>query len=214
MNNLPDITVFNSNSNPVIYSPNSPFILPLNQSADTLQDVEIYKNFLKNSEANFRHSRTYKKIKSELINLGMDRCQLHGNITNEMATIEMHHTILTLFDVALIITEHTIKTTGQINTFQLIKKLKEEHKACNVPIVMLSKTPHQLYHNTNELYIPPNMVFGNWVNLLQKYPYGITLEIAYKIINYLTLAVEQEDVEKNDILAIREHVLSWSEYNK
>lgn len=215
MSNLPDLNVINSTFNPIIHSPNSEFILPFYQSRETLQDTESYKNFLSNAIRQFRGSRTYKSIKSELMSFGLDHCQLHGNITDEMATIEMHHCILTIFDVALMITEHTINTTGYISTFDLIKKLKEEHKLHNIPLVMLSKTPHQLYHNTDSLYIPPNMIFGNWYNLLNKYNYGITKEIAYKIIHYLDEAVSKGDiVDDGGILELRNSIMNWSQYTE
>lgn len=215
MNNLPDIEVINSTLNPTIYSPNSPFVLQFYQTKDTLQDVEIYKNFLNNAIMQFRRSRTYKSIKADLMALGLDRCQVHGNITDEMATLEMHHCILTIFDIALMITEHMINTIGMISTFDLIKKLKEEHKLHNIPLTMLSKTPHQLYHNTNELFIAPSMVFGNWFNLLEKYNRGITKEIALKIIYYLDQAIENDNkTNDNDILTLRDKVMNWSINNE
>lgn len=214
MSNLPDIEVMNSTFNPIIYSPNSEFFLPFYQSRETFQDVEVYKRFLDNAIRQFRQSRTYKSIKSNLMSQGLDRCQVHGNITDEMAKIEMHHCILTIFDVALLITEHTINTIGYISTFDLIKKLKEEHKLNNVPLTMLSKTPHQLYHNTDQLYISPKMIFGNWYELLRKYNQGITKEIGYKVIYYLNEAIDKGDLANdNHILDIRESILNWSTYN-
>lgn len=212
-NNFPDIQNINDSCNPCIYSPNSPTALYLNQNYEVFEDVDTYKRFLKNAESLFRHSRSYKTIKSEIMKLGLNKCQINGNITDEMATLEMHHTILTLFDVALLISEHTLRTSGLVNTLYISKMLKQEHKDFHVPLVILDKTNHQLYHNTNELYIPPSMVIGDWYTLLQKYRYGITKEIAYKIIDYLSLAEQEEDVEKNKILAIRENVLDWSYYN-
>lgn len=214
MSNLPDIEVMNSTFNPIIYSPNSEFFLPFYQSRETFQDVEVYKKFLDNAIRQFRQSRTYKSIKSNLMSHGLDRCQVHGNITDDMAKLEMHHCILTIFDIALLITEHTINTIGYISTFDLIKKLKEEHKLNNVPLTMLSKTPHQLYHNTDNLYIPPNMIFGNWYELLKKYNYGITKEIAYKIIYYINEVIDKGDcADDNHILDIRDSIMNWSTNN-
>lgn len=211
--NFPDIENINDTCNPCIYSKNSPTVLTLNQSSEVFEDVDTYKRFLKNAEALFRHSRSYKSIKCEVMKLGLNKCQINGNITDEMATLEMHHTILTLFDVALLISEHTLRTSGLVNTLYIAKTLKKEHKDFHVPLVILDKTNHQLYHNTNELYIPPNMVIGDWYTLLQNYRYGITKEIAYKIIDYLNLAEQEEDVAKNKILEIRENVMDWSYYN-
>lgn len=210
---IPDIDILQSNINPCICSINSPYGIYLSHTKEEFDDVEVYKNFLNCAKSQFRKSRTYKTIKATLIERGLDKSQINGNLNNDMCTIEMHHCILTLFDVELLITEHTINTIGYINTFYLVRKLKEEHRDCNIPLVMLDKTTHQLADNTDELYIPPNMIFGNWWNLLQKYPYGITLEIAYKIVNYLNKALQEEDVEKNNILQLRDYVMSWANFN-
>ena len=93
------------------------------------------------------------------MDLGLDRCQFHSalksseNKEEKMVDLEMHHAILTIFDIALIITEHVLNTTGYITTFDLIHILKWVHKNNMVGVVMLSKTAHQLYHNTNEFFI-------------------------------------------------------------
>ena len=107
-----------------------------------------------------------------------------------MVDLEMHHAILTIFDIALIITEHVLNTTGYITTFDLIHILKWVHKNNMVGIVMLSKTAHQLYHNTNEFFIHPSMVFGKWWEFLSEFRYGITIDIANKLIWYLNTAIE------------------------
>ena len=50
--------------------------------------------------------------------LGLDHCQFMSNIDAEMANVEMHHNVLTIYDIAIIITEHVINTVGYISTFQ------------------------------------------------------------------------------------------------
>ena len=115
----------------------------------------------------FRRSRVYTNYKSYLYQLGMNRCQVFGNITSDMATIEMHHNMLTIFDIALILSEYVLKTTGRISTFDLVQLLKEEHKANNIALVMLSKTPHQVYHNNpNEFFIHPKIEKSIFFSLL------------------------------------------------
>ena len=144
---IPDI-FFTGGSSPIISTSNNPFILQFKQTRESLLDVELYKRFLDNAILRFRRGRTYTSYKHYLINLGMDKCQVHGNITSEMATIEMHHNMLTIFDIAYIITEHILNTTNEgITTFDLVMRLAKAHKENKVQLVMLSKTPHQLYHN-------------------------------------------------------------------
>ena len=213
-NEVPDIEVYNSGfDNPTLRSPNSVYELPFYQTRDTLLDIETYRNFLNNAISRFRKSATYKHYKGFLINLGMDRCQFHGNITNDMATIEMHHNCLTIHDIALIIAEHTINTVGRISTFDLVQLLKEEHKAHRVQLVMLSLTPHQLFHSDPEFFIHPNMCFGDWYSFLEKYKYGITQDIAFKVLFFLKKAIESSESCDNDLLKLRDSVKDWSVLN-
>ena len=201
-------------SNPFISCSDNPKILQFKQTKESLLNVDEYRAFLSNAISNFRKTRTYRNYKSFLMSLGLDRCQVHGNINSEMATIEMHHNMLTIFDIAYIITSHITNTSDDgISTFDLVYLLKKVHKEHKVQLVMLSLTPHQLYHNTDQLSIPPEMCFGDWYSFLQEYRYGISKDIAYKILFYLK-EFQQNDFGPNyDILKIRQDIVNWSEWN-
>ena len=88
-NQYPDIIVYDEN-NPTIHSPYSEVDVYFYQTAETLQDIDTFRNFLKNAESRFRASKEYKAYKSYLMNMGINRCQEFGNITDEDATIELH----------------------------------------------------------------------------------------------------------------------------
>ena len=221
-NPIPDIEqdfdiMYSDEYNPTIKSPNCVYSLQFYQTRESLMDIDVYRNFLKNAISRFRHSRTYKNYKSYLEGLGLDKCQILGNIDSNMASVEMHHNFLTIYDIALMITEHTINTIGYISTFDLVQKLKEEHINNRIPIVMLSKTAHQMYHNNENFMLPAQMCFGYWQELLMKYNKGITINIANKVINFIQISIE---VEKNNIdftnnlLKLREDVKGWSMYNE
>lgn len=215
---LPNIFLYQGDF-PELYSPSSPFVLQYYQTKDSLMDVEVYKRFLENAISSFRKSRTYRHYKAYLMDLGLDRCQFHSalksseNKEEKMVDLEMHHAILTIFDIALIITEHVLNTTGYITTFDLIHILKWVHKNNMVGVVMLSKTAHQLYHNTNEFFIHPSMVFGKWWEFLFEFKYGITVDIANKLIWYLNTAIEKGQSDDGGLLDLREHIKDWSVYN-
>lgn len=201
-------------NNPIISCEGDPMVLQFKQTKESLLNVEDYRAFLENAVSNFRKTRTYKNYKGFLMELGLNRCQVHGNITSEMATLEMHHNMLTIFDIAYIITSHVTNTTNSgITTMQLCYLLKKVHKEHKVQLVMLSLTPHQLYHNTDQLSIPPEMCFGDWFTFLQEYQYGISKDIAYKILNYLNEFKDNDFGLNYDILKIRDAIVSWSEYN-
>lgn len=220
-NEIPDIHIEYSNKeNPILRSPNTFIECPFKQSQDTFMDVDTYKRFLSNAIQRFRRSKTYTNYKHYIYEIGLDKCQLLGNIDSEMATIEMHHNFLNVFDIALLITEHLLKTMGEVTTFDVVQELKNAHKANEIPIVMLSKTAHQIYHNGEGVVLPARMCFGYWFDLLEKYNKGITLNIAQKIIYFIQRSIEfeQENNYSNDcsntMLAVRDHVLEWRNYNE
>ena len=208
---IPGIVGYMDNDNPTISSPFSPFVIQFYQTPDSLNNIEDYRTFLKNVESAFRTSREYKAIKARLIESGMTNCQVHGNLNSEMVDIEMHHNMLTLFDLAMIITEHLIRTTGKASTFDVVRLLIDAHNNNEVLLIMLSKTPHQVYHNNPEFFLPFEMCIGEPWKFLEKYKYGITQDIVYKILRYLRQE-EKNNGKINDqgLLNIRNSILSWS----
>lgn len=211
--NFPNIDLIDG-ENPTISSPTCAYVLQFDQTRESLLDIETYKSFLDNAILRFRHSETYIKYKSFLMELGLDRCQFHGNITSEMADIEMHHNMLTIFDIAIILTEHQLNTVGKITTFDLVELLKQEHKKNRVQLVMLTKTPHQLFHNNPKFFIHPRMCFGNWQEFLRLYHDGITRDIANKLIYYLDRAIREGGSNDNGLLDLRNNIYSWSIQNE
>lgn len=214
-NPFPGIESYQENQNPIITSPNSTYSIGFYQTRESLMDIDVYRSFLKNCEQRFRSSITYKNYKSFLISLGMDRCQVHGYINANMegVDIEMHHAILTLFDITLMITEHMLNTIGYVTTFDVVQALKEEHKQNNIALVMLSKTPHQVYHNSGgDFFIHPKMCFGKWPVLIEKYKYGLTQDVAFKLLYYLKKAIEVGETTDNGLLELRDHIKEWSDY--
>lgn len=221
MNDIPDIEIeYDDNYNPMVTSPNAPYGLPFYQTKETMMDVEVYKRFLDNAIAQFRHSKFYKNYKSFLMSLGLDHCQILSNINEENVGargIEMNHNFLTIFDIALLITEHVLNTVGYISTFDLIYLLKLEHKENRIPIVMLSETVHEIYHQNDDMILPAQMCYGNWIELLQKYNRGITVRIAQKVINYIDRSINESAENAaviNDLLGLRENVESWGRFNE
>lgn len=213
-NDFPDIVDIGDDENPALSSPNAIEDLYFYQTKESLADVERYSTFIKSSISRFRRSRTYKNYKGYLMSLGLNRCQKMGNISEEMATIEMHHNILTIFDIAVLITEHVLNTTGKISSFDLVYLLKQEHKNNNIPIVMLSLTAHEMYHNDSDNFIPINMTFGKWWELLYKYRYGITIDIAYKINEYINRSLHDDTENNGFMLQLRDHLFSYANYNE
>lgn len=216
-NDIPDINIVDFTYNPTVTSPNTPFELSFYSTKETMLDIENYKAFIDNAISRFRHSKTYTNYKAYLYSIGMDRCQVLGNITKDMASIEMHHNFLTLFDIAVLVTEHVLNTTGYICTFDLVDILKTIHRQNMIPVVMVCKTVHQLYHNNKEFILPAQMCFGHWMGLLGTFRYGITLDIANKVSMFINSSIEHAQSNNllvdGELLNIRNHILEWRDYN-
>lgn len=210
-NAFPDVTAYLNNGNPTLCSPCAAYELPMMQTRESLIDVDLYSRFVHNAINLFRNLRFYKEYKAYLMELGLDHCQVLHNINSDMATLEMNHCILTIFDIAVMITEHYLNTYGYVSVPHVVSALREEHSANRIPIVMMSKTVHQLYHNADGFFIHPNQVFGKWTELLRKYYNGITPEICTKVLYYIRTAYEEGDSIDEDLLKCAEEIRDWSE---
>ena len=210
-NAFPDITAYLNNGNPTLCSPSSAYELPLMQTRESMVDVDLYSKFVHNAINLFRGLRVYKNYKAYLMELGLDHCQYFHNINSNMATLEMNHCVLTIFDVAVMITEHFLNTYGYVSVPHVVAKLREEHTSNRVPLVMMCKTVHQLYHNGENFYTHPNQVFGKWVELLQKYQNGITPDICTKVLYYIRRSFEEGQSTDEGLLECAQQIKNWSE---
>lgn len=204
----------NNDDIPVMWFPSADTYLPFYQTRDSLSDMDKYKSFIDNCIKRFRKSRTYKSYKAYLMSIGMDRCQVNGNIQDGMANIEMHHNFLTIYDITILISQHLLNTVGRCTTFDVIALLGQEHRNNNIPIVMLSETAHQLYHDNPDFYIPISMTFGKWWDLLVKYRYGITMDIAYKVVNYIRKCQQNNELTDLAFYKLANDVQNAGYYNE
>ena len=217
---IPDIYYDNNNFNPCISSPNAPYAIFFYQTRETLfGDADIFKRFVENAISQFRTSNFYKQYKGYLYNLGYNRCQILGNIDTEMVGtkgIEMHHNGITIFDISVMITNHLLNKYGKVSTYDITHELKKVHRENKVPLVMLCKTMHQMYHNEEEFYVPASMTFGNWFDLITEYYDGLTFGIAKKLYYWIKLSLEHSNDDKlnSQLIELRNHILEWSEYNE
>ena len=56
-----------------------------------------------------------------------------------------------------------------VKMMNALRGVASEEYQNRVPIVMMSKTVHQLYHNDELFYVHPNQVFGKWTELIKNY---------------------------------------------
>ena len=209
-NPLPGIITYDTEVNPTIHSPSAEYDIPFYITKEYVMDIDLYRNFIKNCVYRFRRSRYYKQYKAYLMGLGLDRSQVLGNIDDTMADIEMHHAILTIFDITLMITEHLLNTVGRATSFDVIQLLIEEHHQNNIPIVMLDKTSHEMLHSDMDNFLPPSQVFGSWWNLIYKYRYGVSMDVAKKILMYISRYYKEYPAMS---VQLRTDIMNFSSYN-
>ena len=212
-NTIPGINLFDDAINPTIASPYSPFSISFNMTRKDAEDPELYQQFLKDAIKLFRRSKVYKHYKGMLIDIGLDRDQMHSDLTAEMVDLEMHHNILTIYDIAIIISEHVFNTYGGLTTLDLFHLLRNAHTEHKIQVVMLSITEHQLLHNTEEIFIHPNMCFGKWWEFLEQYHTGITKGIARKLITRIEQSMNTSMSTDGELSKLREKIKDWSGLN-
>ena len=208
---FPNITAYLNNGNPTLCSPSSAYELPMMQTRESMIDVDLYSRFVHNAETLFRSLKGYKNYKAYLMGLGLDHCQVLHNINSDMATLEMNHCILTLFDITVLITEHFLNTYGYVSVPHVVAELRYAHTNNLVPLVMMSKTVHELYHNADNFFTHPKQVFGKWTELLRRYYNGITPDICTKVLYYIRTAYEEGDSVDDNLLQVAEEIKNWSE---
>lgn len=218
-NSFPDIKNINISGNPTLITPNKEDMISLRFTFADSEDVDLYVKFIRNAVKLFRSTEYYKIYKAHLIQLGLDRCQILGNLPvdtddkNTSVTIEMNHVIITIFDIAYMICETVLKTYGSITTFELVGLLIKEHAEHRVPLVMMCKSVHQAYHADPLFFVHPKQVFGYWWELVYKYKLGISPQIASKIVYYCKKCKEVSATNANGLLQVAQDVQEWGSYN-
>lgn len=214
---LPDIDYTGGKRNPVIDSDNSDFEIPFYKDSEYHANLENFVSFIKAVESLVRRHPDYKKyIKYLREEIGLNKCQVLGNLESEdekeNLKIEMHHgPILTLFDLAVILTDWALINDKKVTTFYIADLLLEEHFNNNIQVVMLSTTIHEQVHEGN-VWINLNQAFGDLSTFLEKYQDGLDTTHISKINNYIEKSIEKDSYH-NGVLELDKQVKNWSKLN-
>lgn len=128
---------------------------------------------VKHAEALCRASMEYSDYIAYLrSNVGMDACAFFNNISkanNKKIRIEVHHAPLTLYDIIKLVLDRTIRTGGEVNCMLLAEEAAHIHYMNQVGLIPLSKTLHEVVHNSDKLIIPMYMVYGDFRAFLENF---------------------------------------------
>ena len=139
-----------------------------NYETDTEKEAIV-----KQAEALCRASMEYSDYIAYLrSNVGMDACAFFNNISkanSKKIRIEVHHAPLTLFDIIKLVLDRSIRTGDEINPMLLAEEATRIHYMNQVGLIPLSKTLHEVVHNSDKLVIPMYMVYGDFRAFLENF---------------------------------------------
>lgn len=206
---LPEINYTNSKSDgPIVDADTSYYILPYFKDTEFFSNPESYVNFVKGIEKMVRNNDRYKKYISYLKKeVKLNRCQILKDITDEDATIEMHHgPIFTLFDVCAIVLEYFLIKKWKISTLRIADTVLNEHQQNRVQVVMVSKTMHETIHD-GDIFINTKQAWGDLNAFIKKYKDAINDEYREQINRYVDRSL-LHDSEDFSILKLNEALVS------
>lgn len=199
---LPDIIYNTDNITPIVDAKTSFYQIPMYKNEDYLSNYESYINFIKGIEKAVRGNDRYKKYISYLKKeVKLNKCQVLKNITDEDASIEMHHgPIFTLFDICAIVLEYFIIKKWKISTFRVADVVLDEHQKNRIQVVMVSTTVHQEIHN-GDIFINYHQAWGDMNAFIKKYRDAISDEYREQLNRYIdrSLIYDSQDFSILDL---------------
>jgi hypothetical protein len=204
---LPDIIYNKDNVTPIVDATTSFYKIPFIKSEEYFRNYDSYVSFLKGVERLVRTNDRYKKYISYLKKeVKLNRCQVLKNITDEDASIEMHHgPVFTLFDVCAIVLEYFLLKKWKVTTLRVANVVLTEHQKNRVQVVMVSTTIHQEIHN-GDIFINIHQAWGDLPAFIHKYKDAISDEYRNQINRYVDRSL-LHDSEDFGILELNKELL-------
>lgn len=149
---------------------------------------DINEKLLKKLVTTVRNSLEYKEyiqfLKDEL---DMNYCSFFNNINWDYAEIDMHHVMLTLYDIIYIVSIKKLNEESNITIYDIMEEVMKLHYECKVLLIPISKTIHELVHS-GDIFIPVNYAFGNFNDFYNEYKDYFTIEQKELIKEYISLS--------------------------
>jgi len=169
-----------------------------------LEDDKELNKYFKTIEKEVRGSIEYRKFIQYLKNnYNMDKCSFIRLPTKmegyDSIRIEIHHYPFTLYDVVLIVYRKRIYYQESLDVQMVAKEVMMLHYKLLIGLIPLSKTVHQLVHDS-KLFIPVQNVLGRYrtfIDLYKPFCDEEQLETLERIENY---SREDSDLHNSTIL--------------
>ena len=138
-----------------------------------IPNAKARDKYVKRVERVVRQSMEYRDYIAFLKeHMDLDSCIFFQNVTSKgkkRVSIELHHEQFTLYDYVNVVLQKFIDEGMPLNDLMIADEVLEMHYANQVGLVPLSKTAHQIIHNSEKLLVPLNMVYGQYSEFLEKY---------------------------------------------
>lgn len=169
-----------------LYNINAPEPMEYYINIETDKDRNRYIERIKKIIRSSTEYRDYIQYLKEHVNL--NHCIFFQNITSEKTngkrgriSIEIHHEPFTLHDYV-----NTVLTKYQdegipLNDLLIADEVLKLHYENKVGLVPLSKTMHEVVHNSLKLLVPLNTVYGEYSQFLKEYEPYISDEMYDKL---------------------------------
>lgn len=143
-------------------------------------DIEVYdiysdkdfKKYIQDVEKEVRGSIEYKRAIRYLKEyMGMNESAFLDGIessSDNKISIELHHSPFTLFDISLIVFNKRLYYSESLELQATAKEVTKLHYYLVVGLVALTKTEHELVHNSY-LFVPSHKVLGDYGKFISYY---------------------------------------------
>ena len=139
--------------------------------------------FIKRTERIIRSSLEYRDYIVFLReNVDMTKCAFFNAVSNEQGKhihIEIHHAPFTLYDYVKAVVERYESEGLPMNDLMIADEVMELHYNNQVGLIPLSKTIHEMVHNSDKITIPLNMIYGDYRSFLESDEYASLEQIDF-----------------------------------
>ena len=179
------------------YDKTTGMFINLFYTKNNLSNLNERTKLIKKTESIIRKSARYRLYKNKLFEMGINMCAVLGNVTEDIATLEMHHgPIFTLWDYIEITIDYFYQNKMPINSFRLAQQVLNDHFEDLIQVVMISKSVHKAAHNgntNNTFKIGLDSAWGNLVGYLEKYKGCLSRKHFAKLNEYFELKNKNTD---------------------
>lgn len=157
-----------------------------------LKSTKDRVKYIKTIERICRSSLEYKNYIAFLReNINMTKCSFFNGVENGDAgskhiRIEIHHDPLTLFDITDTIITKFQENGTPLDSFMIADEVMANHYSNRVGLIPLSKTIHEMVHNSDKIFIPLHLVYGRYKEFFNEYGDYMSDELYKKLESKIT----------------------------